>query len=501
MQIAARIRTGLGMGILLLLLNACGCYESRGHRFTDDAAQERLEIVSDETREVIVEEGPVEAIPDILADDTLEDATDHFEVSPTVWARTFLDAAGFYASIETVPEGGYVVAAEASSCWPEDPDCNHAVFRLTDEGELVWQKERASESTTKWTGITQSGDGGFLLSGYETYYPWQISDLMKIDTGGNGLWRKEGIGQFVKGISGGIVAAGSEAEYPYQSIDFRVVRLDTDGRPSWDHRFRYGTTDIAGSLQAVACLPEGDCVFAGEAGDYAVGNANAWVAWIDANGDSRWFKIYGGPQSDMGADIIPTGDGGFVVGGKTQSFGAGFDDALLFKITAGGTVLWQRAYGGPEGSEWIVSVEETYDGGLVAAGGEDSFGAGRNNVWLLRLDGGGRVLWQRTYGLEGYSAWALDVKQASDGGFAVLAEKTAQGGAPWQLWVLKVDADGLISEDCPQGYGPSSSALTTDISMEVVWHTLSQTDVTEGLTDLDPSLVTADLAPVMECGG
>jgi hypothetical protein len=58
-----------------------------------------------------------------------------------------------------------------------------------------------------------------------------------------------------------------------------------------------------------------------------------------------------------------------------------------------------------------------------------------------------------------------------------------------------------LTDDCPQGYGPSSSALTTDISMEVVQHTLSQTDVTEGLTDLDPSLVTADLDPVMECGG
>ena len=412
-----------------------------------------------------------------------------------------METNGFHASIETVREGGYVVAAEAPFCLPADARCDHAVFRLTDEGDLVWQKRRAAGSVLKWTGITQSEDGGFLLSGYEDGFYRSTSDLTKIDAGGNGLWRREGIGQFVQQIRDVIVAAHEAGGYEERGIDFTVMKLDAGGLVSWNRHFTYGSGDITASLQSMACLPEGDCVFAGETGDYAVGDANAWVAWIDANGDARWFNVYGGPQSDTGVAIVPTSDDGFVVGGKTRSFGAGFDDALLFKIDAGGAILWQRAYGGPEGSEWIVSIDETHDGGVVAAGGEDSFGVGRNDVWLLRLDGGGNVLWQRTYGLEGWSAWALDVKQAHDGGFVVLAQKTEQGNAPWYLWVLKVDADGLISEDCPQGYGPSSSATATDISMEVSGRTLSQTDVIEGMTDLDPSLVAADLAPLMECGG
>ena len=109
-----------------------------------------------------------------------------------------------------------------------------------------------------------------------------------------------------------------------------------------------------------------------------------------------WAKSYGGASSDGAFSIQQTADGGYVVAGFTNSFGAGGADFWVLKLRGNGTIQWQKTYGA--GGDVALSVQQTADGGYVVAGFTDSFGAGVGDFWVLKLHGDGTIQWQKTYG-------------------------------------------------------------------------------------------------------
>ena len=104
-----------------------------------------------------------------------------------------------------------------------------------------------------------------------------------------------------------------------------------------------------------------------------------------------------GTGSDYGYSVQQTSDGGYIVAGCTSSFGAGSGDVYLIKTNASGDTLWTRTYGGT-GDDEGYSVQQTSDGGYIIAGYTDSFGAGDGDVYLIKTNASGDTLWTRTYG-------------------------------------------------------------------------------------------------------
>jgi len=153
-----------------------------------------------------------------------------------------------------------------------------------------------------------------------------------------------------------------------------------------------------------------------------------------------WTKIYGGNEHDMAYSIQPTSDSGFIVVGGTLSFGAGNNDIWLVKLDAQGDTVWTHTYGGA-GWERGNSVEVTPDGGYIIAGSVDTTGGGNYDVYLMRTDENGYVLWTNTYG--GSSAdVGYSVKTTSDGGYIVVGE-TRQLGTP-DVYLVKIDSLGNL---------------------------------------------------------
>ena len=98
----------------------------------------------------------------------------------------------------------------------------------------------------------------------------------------------------------------------------------------------------------------------------------------------QWAKTYGVTGYEYAYSIQQTADGGYIVAGYTSSSGAGDTDAWVLKLNSDGTVAWQKTYGGT--GDIAYSIQQTADGGYIVAGCTNSFGAGNRDAWVLKLN-------------------------------------------------------------------------------------------------------------------
>jgi hypothetical protein len=132
---------------------------------------------------------------------------------------------------------------------------------------------------------------------------------------------------------------------------------------------------------------------AGVTWSFGVGT-DVWVLKLDVSGDILWEKTYGGGVGgDAAQSVCLTSDGGFLLAGPTYSFGPNppYGNIWLLKLDASGNVLWQKAFGSTP-RDYTYSAQETVDGGIVLVGETDSFfGGGEQEIWLLKLDASGNI--------------------------------------------------------------------------------------------------------------
>lgn len=153
-------------------------------------------------------------------------------------------------------------------------------------------------------------------------------------------------------------------------------------------------------------------------------------------------KTYGGTSLEFGYCVQQTTDSGYIIGGITGSFGAG-GDIYLIKTNFTGDTLWTRTFGGADEDE-CNSVRQTTDGGYILAGTTKSFGAGYYDVYILKTDSSGNLLWSKTYG--GTSAdYAKSIQQTSDGGYIIFGYTASYGaGGPgaFDMYLIKTNSNG-----------------------------------------------------------
>jgi len=166
---------------------------------------------------------------------------------------------------------------------------------------------------------------------------------------------------------------------------------------------------------------DGGFIVVGETDSFGVGYRDFLILKLDSNGNVTWQKTYGGTNvdgfyKDTANSIHQTSDGGYIMIGLTGSFGAPVYDILVLKLDSNGDIDWQKRYGGYN-SDWSYSILSTSDGGYIVAGGTDSFGAGGKDRWLLKLNSDGGISWQKTYGGSGGNDGAFYIQQTYDRGF------------------------------------------------------------------------------------
>jgi len=165
---------------------------------------------------------------------------------------------------------------------------------------------------------------------------------------------------------------------------------------------------------------------------YKGGSSDVYVVKLDGNGKTEWTRSVGGPKDEEGSSIVQTKDGGYAIAGYTNSYGAGGEDVYVVKLDKTGNVKWTKTLGGKSDDRGF-SIIEAKDGGLVIAGSSDSYKV--EYEYIIKLDSQGNVKWST--GIPG-SACAL--VESKDGNVAVCGN----GVYPWQDYMIvsKIDTSG-----------------------------------------------------------
>lgn len=178
---------------------------------------------------------------------------------------------------------------------------------------------------------------------------------------------------------------------------------------------------------------------------------------MDQLGDIIWQKTYGTTFYEFVSSIGPTFDGGYIISATADVTPS--EDFWIIKLDDDGNILWQKSYGGSN-SEIVASIQQTKDGGFIVAGTTISFGAGGSDIWVLKLDSQGNIIWQNSYGTSEYET-AYSIALTKQGGCIITG--TGPGQSPTvDAIALRLDSKGNLLWSKSYGSSGSDTAYSID---------------------------------------
>jgi PKD repeat protein len=289
----------------------------------------------------------------------------------------------------------------------------------------------------------QMGGGDWLLSGLTGSYGAGKLDawLMKIDAAGNEKWNMtyggtendEGRGLVIP-YTGGILLTGWTDSFGAGQTDAWLIQTYNNGTVNWTKTIGGAGND---KLRSVLKTPDGGYLLCGETNSTGFGDYDGWLVKTDGNGNVIWEKTFGGTGFDMFYPMNQTSDGGYIITGSTSSFGNGGNDTWLVRVDSEGNELWNRTYGGPF-DDVGHRVRQVEDEGFIVSGWTDSFGEGNYDFWLMKTDKNGAMVWNATFG--GLSDdKSREITEMNDGSYAVIGYTTSLGAGKKDVWLIKLD--------------------------------------------------------------
>lgn len=339
---------------------------------------------------------------------------------------------------EEVPGRGFVAAGTTMFGTGRD---DALLLRLDDSGKQTDRKilPGAAEENVAFMA---SSHGGWLLAGSSGDMAAGNFDfrVAQLDRNMNALWDKTFGGAAwdiayaaLPTADGGCIVVGLTHSKGNGQGDGWILKLNKNGQRQWDRKYGGENKD---EFTAVAAAPGGGWFVAGSTASTLAGDTNAWLVKLGADGRFVWEKKYGGDRNDDILAMAATGDGGVILAGKTESSGAGKEDALLLRVAADGRHLWSKTSGGPE-TDTAAAVAVTHDGGFIIAGGTDSFGGGNTDGRLVRFDKNGAELWSRAFGGKDWDTLA-SVRQTADNGFIAAGTSKSHEKDTGDIWIIRL---------------------------------------------------------------
>ena len=348
------------------------------------------------------------------------------------------------------------------------------------------------------SGILQTSDGGLMLGGYSLspvsgdktqplWGPYQLDYwIVKLDSFGIKQWdrdfqasnddyltamqqTKDG-GYIVGGYSLSGYSFGDKTQNSFGYNDYWIVKIDALGNKQWDKAFGGTLGDYLTSIDQTS---DGGYILGGYSWSDSSGNKSQahwgeydyWIVKTDSLGNKQWDKDFGGTKSDWLYSVKQTKDGGYILGGHSNSQAngnkthhlKGSEDYWIVKTDANGVKQWDKDYGGNAGN-YLNSLQETTDGGFILGGSSSSgisgdktqASKGGGDYWIVKTDSAGNILWDKDFGGTGGDGPIGSICQTSDKGYLIAGlsgspisgDKTEDNLSPGQTWVVKTDSLG-----------------------------------------------------------
>mgnify|MGYP005837761267 CR=1 FL=1 len=215
-------------------------------------------------------------------------------------------------------------------------------------------------------------------------------------------------------VDKGFVAVGSTNSFGNGGSDVYILKTDSLGFLEWARTYGGAEDDYGYAL-----CPAWDSgyIVVGATNSFGSGLGDVFVLKINENGDSLWTKTYGGSLEEIGYSISRTVDNNYLITGTTSSYGAGCTDVYTIKIDTHGDLLWSKTYGGNL-DDFGFCVDATNDSGLIVTGTTFSFGNGNGDVYVVKADSLGEIEWTGLYGTT-LNETGLCVQQTTDSGYII----------------------------------------------------------------------------------
>ena len=239
---------------------------------------------------------------------------------------------------------------------------------------------------------------------------------------------------------GGFLMAGTSDNASVSS----VIKTNDEGDTLWHLNFDFGATNYGHQLQTAIEISDGNYVVGGTSGDPVAHQSQADLIKINKNnGDTLWVKkIRPFNLSERCYKIKQTADGGFAFCGIRYTNTSGTSsDATLVKTDSMGNVQWERTYGGAN-YDFGFSLEFTSEGGYMILGTTYSYGLGPYNMYLVKTDSLGNIIWQKTYG-NNFESYGNSIVKTTDGNYVLVGGDYVSSDS-LTAYVVKIDTAGII---------------------------------------------------------
>ena len=381
------------------------------------------------------------------------------------WAKTYGGDADFSIAIIAGYDETYTVAGRTGSYGSD-----FWIMNIDKFGNILWQKSYGGNDFESVYSIQKTLDGGYIVAGDTTsfgaghYSFWVI----KIDKNGEIIWQNSYGGDqndeprsIVVTKDNSYVIAGGTELYG-EGYKIWLIKIDKNGEIVWQKSYNVNVNYYTDNAQDIILTSDGGYVIAGYT-FRGPGDSTVWISRLDSDGNILWEKSYALGKGEWGKSIIETNDGGFLVAGYTGLKKTGGIDIWLLKLNASGDIIWQKAYGGDDDEE-VYSIVATPDGGYIIGGNTKSFGAGAWDILLFKIDNSGNIIWQKTFGSE-YLDALVSMVPAVDGGYIISGFNDWKYLLDFDVSILKITEDGNIEGACSYFHEAKLKVINTNATV------------------------------------
>jgi len=347
-------------------------------------------------------------------------------------------------AVEQTEDGGYIIVASTLSFGAGYYDVY--LIKTDANGNETWSNPFGGTGLDAGHDVQQTKDGGYIIVGEtESFGQGSLFEpdvyLIKTDANGNETWSNgfgtpnQDVGYSVQQTKDGgyIIVGETEIFEGTQSSDFNVLLLKTDanGNEIWRKTFGGTDFDLGKSVQETS---NGGYIIVGRTWSFGAGESDFYLIKTDANGNETWSKTFGGTDIERGQSVQETADGGYIITGRTWSFGGGSADVYLIKTDTNGNKTWSKTFGG---TDWESgnSVQETADGGYIIAGETCPCPEGTGDVYLIKTDANGNEIWSKTFGGTGQDM-GTSVQEIADGEYIIAGDTNSFGNGGFDVYLI-----------------------------------------------------------------